>query len=201
MKKSLIAAAIAAASLSPVAVMAQDTAAAAAANPTVGAKVYGPDGSEVGTVEAVQSGVVTVNTGAARAGLPVASFATREKGLTIGMNKADLEAAVNGAKAESSAELATAFAADKPIKSSDGVVLGTVSKVEGEDVFVTLSNGSVAQLKKSYFGLGADKSLTLGMTATAFNSQLQASAGGQPGADAQAAPSATAGAAETPSGQ
>jgi hypothetical protein len=201
MKKSLIAAAIAAASLSPVAVMAQDTAAAAAANPTVGAKVYGPDGSEVGTVEAVQSGVVTVNTGVARAGLPVASFATREKGLTIGMNKADLEAAVNGAKAESSAELATAFAADKPIKSSDGVVLGTVSKVEGEDVFVTLSNGSVAQLKKSYFGLGADKSLTLGMTATAFNSQLQASAGGQPGADAQAAPSATAGAAETPSGQ
>ncbi|GFE74443.1 MULTISPECIES: hypothetical protein [Novosphingobium] len=201
MKKSLIAAAIAAATLTPAAAMAQGTAATAAAAPTVGAKVYGPDGTEVGTVEAVQSGVVTVNTGTARAGLPAASFAMREKGLTIGMNKADLEAAVNGAKAESSAELATAFVADKPIKSSDGVVLGTVTKVEGEDVFVTLSNGSVAQLKKSYFGLGADKSLTLGMTATAFNSQLQASAGGQPGADAQAAPSATAGAAETPSGQ
>ncbi|MDF2638340.1 MAG: hypothetical protein K0R64_1324 [Novosphingobium lindaniclasticum] len=202
MKKSLIAAAIAAAALSPMAAMAQGApAAAAAAAPTVGAKVFGPDGSEVGTVEAVQSGVVTVNTGTARAGLPTASFAMREKGLTIGMNKADLEAAVNGAKAESSAELATAFVADKPIKSSDGVVLGTVSKVEGEEVFVALNNGSVAQLKKSYFGLGADKSLTLGMTATAFNSQLQASAGGQPGADAQAAPSASAAATETPSGQ
>ncbi|WP_313438993.1 hypothetical protein [Novosphingobium sp.] len=204
MKKSVIAAAIAAASLSPVAVMAQSAApaaSAAAATPTVGAKVYAPDGSEVGTVEAVQSGVVTVNTGTARAGLPAASFAMREKGLTIGMNKADLEAAVNGAKAESSAELATAFVAGKPIKSSDGVVLGAVSKVEGDDVFVNLSNGSVAQLKKSYFGLGADKSLTLGMTATAFNSQLQASAGGQPGADAQAAPSATAAAGEAPSGQ
>ncbi|MPS69603.1 hypothetical protein ACLIMP_12410 [Novosphingobium aerophilum] len=200
MKKTLIAAAIAAATLSPVAVMAQGAAATAVA-PTVGAKVYGPDGTEVGSVEAVQSGVVTVNTGTARAGLPVASFAMREKGLTIGMNKAQLEAAVSGAKAESSAELASAFVADAPVKSSDGVVLGTISKAEGDDVFVNLSNGSVAQLKKSYFGLGADKSLALGMTAASFNSQLQSSSGGQPGADAQAAPSGAAGAAATPTGQ
>lgn len=183
MKTSLIAAAIAAASLAPVAVSAQDTAAAVA--PTVGAKVYGPEGNEVGTVESVQNGVITVNTGAARAGLPVASFAMREKGLTIGMTKAQLEAAVNGAKAESNAAKEAAMVADAPIKSNDGVVLGTISKIEGDDVTVLLSSGASVILKKSYLGI-VDGSLTLGMTAAAFAEQTGASAPAQANSDAAA---------------
>lgn len=183
MKKSLIAAAIAAASLAPVAASAQDAAAAVA--PTVGAKVYGPEGNEVGTVESVQNGVITVNTGAARAGLPTGSFAMREKGLTIGMTKAQLEAAVNGAKAETSAAKEAAMVVDAPIKSSDGVVLGTISKIEGDDVTVLLSSGASVILKKSYLGLVND-SLTLGLTAAAFAEQTGASAAAQASSDAAA---------------
>jgi hypothetical protein len=185
MKNSLIAAAIAAASLAPVAAVAQDAAATAVA-PTVGAKVFGPQGNEVGTVEAVQGGVITVSTGTARAGLPTSAFAMREKGLTIGMTKAQLEAAVNGAAAQTDAAKDAAMVVDAPIKSSDGVVLGTISKVEGDDVTVTLSGGATVALKKSYIGLGSDQSLALGMTAADFAKATQAASSAQAGTDAGA---------------
>lgn len=199
MKKSLIAAAIAAASLAPVAAMAQGAAASATSAPTVGAKVYDLTGTEVGTVESVQGGVVTVNTGTARAGLPATAFAMRDKGPTISMTKAQLEAAVSGAAAQSGAAKDSAMVADAPIKSSDGVVLGTISKVAGDDVTVQLSSGGSVVLKKSYLGL-VNNSLTLGMTAEAFNKQAQASAPAQAGSDAGASASGEA-AATPPPGQ
>ncbi|MFC3214794.1 MULTISPECIES: hypothetical protein [Novosphingobium] len=203
MKKTLITAALAAAALAPAAVMAQaapaaapaaSATAAAAANPTVGAKVFDASGAEVGTVEAVQGDIVTVSTGTARAGLPKNAFVMRDKGLTIGMTKAELESAVNGASAENNAKKDAALVADAPVKSSDGIVLGTVSKVEGDNVIVQLSSGSAAQLKKSYFGLAADGSLALGMTAAAFAEATQSTAAAQPAAGTgTAAPTATAG--------
>jgi hypothetical protein len=187
MKKSLIAIALASASLSPAAVMAQAAAPSAAAPaPVAGAKVFGPDGVEVGTVEAVAGDIVTVSTGTARAGLPKSAFAVRDKGLTIGMTKAQLEAAVNGASAENTAAKDSALVADAPIKSSDGKVLGTVAKVQGDDVTVTLADGSAAALKKSYIGLGSDGSLALGMTAADFAKATQAASSAKPGADAAA---------------
>ncbi|HKT85672.1 MAG TPA: hypothetical protein VJQ77_06260 [Novosphingobium sp.] len=200
MKKTLIAAAIAAASLAPVAVVAQEAATAAAA-PTVGAKVFDPEGNEVGTVESVQGDVVTVSTGTARAGLPKTSFAAREKGLAIGMTKAQLEAAVNGAAAQNGAAMASALVVNAPVKSSDGVVLGTVSKVEGDDVTVTLTDGATVALKKSNLGLGADKSLALGMTAADFAKATQAAGSAQASADAGAAASSQNAAAEPQQGQ
>jgi hypothetical protein len=197
MKKTIIAAALAAVSLAPVAAMAQAAApaaapAAAATAPTVGAKVFDAEGGEVGTVEAIQGDVVTVSTGTARAGLPKTAFVTREKGLTIGMNKAQLEAAVSGASAGNAAAKDAAIVADAPIKSSDGVVIGTVTKVAGDDVTVALSNGSAAALKKSYLGLAADGSLALGMTAADFAKATQAAGSAQASADAAAPASGTA---------
>ena len=200
MKKSLIAAAIAAASLVPVAAVAQEAAAAAAA-PTVGAKVFDPEGQEVGTVESVQGDIVTVSTGTARAGLPASAFVTREKGLTIGMTKAQVEAAVGGAAAQTSAAKDAALVADAPLKSSDGVVLGTITKVEGDDVTVTLNEGGTVALKKSYIGVGPDKSLALGMTAADFAKATQAAAGSAQASTDAAAPAAGENAASEPAGE
>lgn len=195
MKKSFIAAALAAASLAPVVATAQDKPAAAASAPTVGAKVYGPEGTEVGAVESVQNGIVTVNTGTSRAGLPTNAFAVRENGLTISMNRAQLEAAVSGAAAEASTATSAAIVADAPVKSSDGVVLGTITKVEGDDVTVLLSSGSSILLKKSNLGL-VNNELAIGMTAQAFNKQALASGASKAGADAAAPASGEAAAAE-----
>ncbi|EIZ80450.1 hypothetical protein WSK_1010 [Novosphingobium sp. Rr 2-17] len=205
MNKLFIAAALATAFATPATVMAQAAPAtapsAAAPNPTVGAKVFGPDGVEVGTVEAVSGDVVTVYTGTARAGVPKNAFAMREKGLTIGMSKSQLEAAVNGAQAQNGAQKDAALVADAPVKSSDGKVLGTIAKVEGEDVTVTLTDGKAAALKKSYIGLGADGSLALGMTAADFAKATQAAASAQPGTEAGAGATAQSAATEQPSAQ
>lgn len=177
MKTSLIAAAIIAAGLSPVAAMAQESAAATVA-PTVGAKVYDAAGDDVGAVEAVSGDIITVNTGLARAGLPVSAFVMRDKGLTIGMTKAELESAVLGQKAEADAAKEKAMVADAPIKSVDGKVLGTVSKTEGDDVTMLLvdGNGATVLFKKENIGLTADGSLAIGMTAEAFAQAISAPA-------------------------
>lgn len=183
MKKSLIAAALAAATLVPAAAMAQaaPASAPAAATPTAGAKVFDPEGNEVGSIDTVQGDVVTVSTGTARAGLPKSAFVTRDKGLTIGMTKAQLEAAVQGAQAKTGEALATALVPDAPVKSSDGIVIGTVSKVEGENVTVALQSGSAVALKKNTIGLGADGALAVGVTAAQFNASVQGATGGASG--------------------
>ena len=185
MKKSIIAAALAAATLVPAAAMAQAAPAAApataSANPTAGAKVYDTDGNEVGTIEAVQGDVVTVNTGTARAGLPKSAFATREKGLTIGMTKTQLEAAVQGAQAKSGEALAAALVPDAPVKSSDGVVIGTVSKVEGDNVTIALQGGTPVALQKAAIDLAADGGLAIGVTAAQFTASVQGATGGSSG--------------------
>lgn len=188
MKNMLIAAAIAATALTPAVASAQEAAPAATVAPTVGAKVFDPEGGEVGTIEAVQGDVVTVSTGTARAGLPSSAFVTREKGLTIAMNKAELEAAVNGAKAETGAAKDQAMVVDAPVKSSDGKVLGTISKIEGDDVTVALAGGDGATVafKKANIGLIADGSLAIGMTADAFAKAVGAAGTAQASTDAAA---------------
>lgn len=190
MKTSLIAAAIAAAAVPSGAAMAQGTAAAGTVAPTVGAKVFGPQGDEVGTVEAVQDGVVVVNTGKAKGGIPVSSFAMRAKGLTIGYTKEQLETALGAAASDSGAKLDAALVADAAVKSSDDVVLGTVSKREGDDVTLALSDGGMVALKKQSFGLDASGGLKIGMTAAALKAAIgpaaaTASAAPAPGGAAQ----------------
>lgn len=199
MKKTLIAAAFAAASLAPVTVMAQAPATApASSTPTVGAKVYAPDGSEVGTVETVANNVVTVQTGTVRAGLPTSAFVMRDKGLTIGMTKAQLETAVNSAKQQSTAALDTALVAGAPIKSNDGVMEGTVTKVDGDNVTFKLPNESSVVLKKPYFTVAGDGSLQLAMTDAGFKAALGTS---EAAAGATGAAATTPAPTETPSAQ
>lgn len=62
--------------------MAQD------AGVTVGAKVYGPDGAEVGTIESVNGDAVVINTGNLSAALPADSFAPGDNGPTLEIGRA-----------------------------------------------------------------------------------------------------------------
>lgn len=174
MRYSVFLSALSATILVATAATAQDKPATPAAAPSVGASVYGPDGDPVGVVESVSNGIVTVNTGTTRAGLPATAIATREKGLTISMNKAQLEAAAGSAHAQSDAARDAATVAGASIASSDGVTLGTIAKAEGEDVTLQLASGATVMIRKSNLGLVNGK-LALGMTADAFNSQVAAS--------------------------
>lgn len=62
-----------------------------------GATVYGSDGNPVGTIDKVENGTALVNSGTAKAALPLDKFGTSDKGPTIGFTKAQFEAAVSAA--------------------------------------------------------------------------------------------------------
>ena len=202
MKKHIIAAALAAASLTPVMAQAaptpsapaKDTAAAPAVSPTVGAKVYDEQGGEVGTVETVDAANAVVNTGAKKATLPLVAFGKNDKGLLIKMTKPQLEAAVAAAEAKTASATNSALVANAAVKTSDGVAIGTVQKVEGDNVTVALTGGSPVTLTKQYFTTQADGSLALTMKdaelKAAVAAATQGAASAQPGADANASTNA-----------
>ncbi|MFT4027786.1 MAG: hypothetical protein QM676_13425 [Novosphingobium sp.] len=84
-----------------------ETAAPAASAPTVaatqadlkaGATVFDAAGVAVGTIQSVTATGAVVAAGKLRAEVPTASFAKNDKGLVIGITKAEFEAAVNRAK-------------------------------------------------------------------------------------------------------
>ena len=140
---------------------------------TVGAKIYGPDGGEVGTIEKVEGDNVTVNTGNLTAALPSSTFGTGDKGPTIGWNKADLEAAISAANAQADAELDAAIVAGADVYSADAVLLGKIKEVPADGtVIVELTSGPVA-LPRDQMALAAEK---LTFRATAADVQAAAAA-------------------------
>jgi hypothetical protein len=99
---------VAFASLPATSVLAQEAAApaeAAAAAPTIaaGQTIYGPSGEEVATVVSVADGNVVVNTGTQQATLAATSFTAGEKGPTIAFSKDQLNAAIENANKQASA--------------------------------------------------------------------------------------------------
>ena len=185
MNRSYITALIAAAALSPMTAFAQAAApapapaatagaAAPAAAPTVGAKVYDPQGAEVGAIEKVDAANAVVYTGTKRATLPLAAFAKNEKGLLISMSQAQLNSAVAAAEAQTTSALGAKLVADAAIKSKDGTSVGKVQKVEGDNVTITLTDGNPVTVTKQYLTVGADGGLALTMNAAEFKSAVSA---------------------------
>ena len=101
MKTLLAAAAVALATASAPALAQAATEAAApattAAAVVAGATVYGSDGNPVGTIDKVENGTALINSGTAKAALPLDKFGTSDKGPTIGFTKAQFEAAATAA--------------------------------------------------------------------------------------------------------
>ena len=148
---------------------------------TVGAKIYGPNGGEVGTIEKIEGEAVVVNTGVVTAALPANSFGTSEKGPTLGWDKTELEAAVTAANEKAAAELNAALVAGAEVYSSDAVLLGKVTEVPADgNVIVELASGPVA-LPRAQMAL-QDAKLTFRATAA----DVQAAAAAATGADTSA---------------
>jgi len=147
---------------------------------TVGAKVFGPDGAEVGTIEQVQGGNVVVNTGSLTAALPAEVFGEGDNGPTIGWNKAQLEAAVNEANQAAEAQLATAFVPDADLYSSDGQLLGKVKSISGDSFVVALASGEFT-LPKEQVTMQNDKLTFLAKAADVAAAVAQTSSEGQGG--------------------
>jgi hypothetical protein len=168
----LVAASLLAMAAAPVAVHAQ---AAATPTLTVGATVYGPQGGEVGTIQSVSSGNVVVNTGTHSATLPAASFVSGEKGPMIGMNKADLDAAIEKAKQQVSANLDSALTPGASVASSDAAGVATIKQVNPDGAIVVTRNGTDIALPKNQFTMGPN-GLALVFSTAQLDTALQQNA-------------------------
>lgn len=71
-------------------------AATARINVKAGASVFDSSGTSVGKIESVEGNHAVLNTGTVKVKVPLSSLATGDKGLTVGMTKADIEAAAKG---------------------------------------------------------------------------------------------------------
>jgi hypothetical protein len=143
---------------------------------TVGAKVFGPDGSEVGVVEKVEGDNVVVNTGTLTAALPTDVFGTSDKGPTIGWNKADLEAAITAANDEAQAKAQAAIVAGAEVYSSDAVLLGTIKEVTADSLAVVELASGPASLPTKQMTLQGEK-LTFLAKAADVEAAAKAAAG------------------------
>ena len=73
---------------------------ATAADIKAGASVYDQTGALVGKVDSVDADGALVNTGKARAQIPLSSFGKNDKGLVVSATKADLDAKAKETKKE-----------------------------------------------------------------------------------------------------
>lgn len=143
---------------------------------SVGTTVYDPQGGEVGTIAEINGDVVVVDTGTNKATLGAASFAQGPNGPVIGATKADLDAAVEAAAAKAAAALDAALQVGAPVRSVDGVVLGNVASIDGENAVIDYS-GKKVTLKREYFATDG-QGLIVRFTAQALSDAL---ASQQPG--------------------
>jgi hypothetical protein len=140
----------------------------AAPSVTVGASVSDTTGAPVGTIESVSGGNAVLSTGAAKAAIPVTSFAKGPNGLVVGITKADLEAKV--AQATKPTDITVGMAVSGPT----GAPVGKVDAVAGDMITVATAN-TKAQLPKTAFAQGPN-GLVIGMTAEQLDAAAKAAA-------------------------
>jgi preprotein translocase subunit YajC len=134
------------------------TAYAQAANVAAGATVYDPQGGTVGTIDSVTDGVAVVNTGSHSVALPVDKFATSEKGSIISVTKQQLDELATQADADAAAKLDAALVAGAAVVDNAGVALGSIDKIDGDNIILKTEKGPVTFTRK-YFAVGADGKL------------------------------------------
>jgi hypothetical protein len=137
---------------------------------TAGTAVVDSTGAPVGTIDSVSASGAIVNTGTAKATLPLVAFAKRDNGVAIGLTKAQLEAAVAQAKPQP----ATSIAAGATVSDPQGGAVGTVAAVQGDLITVQTAN-SKANLPKTAFAQGPN-GLVIGMTAAQLDAAAKAAA-------------------------
>ena len=139
---------------------------------TVGANVYDVSGGLVGTIDSVTPTAVTVSTGTNKVGLSPGSFGKSDKGPTISMTRAELDAASEKAKADAMAAFRTQIVAGAVVHGVQGQPIGTIKSVTGDTVLVTTDKGEVT-LPVTAFGPGSN-GILIGMTADQFDAAVAA---------------------------
>lgn len=143
-----------------------------------GATIYDTAGGVVGTVESVAGGSAVVSTGTTKVNLPLSSFGTGERGPTLALTRAQLEAEASQAAAASTQQLDTLLVAGGPVYGRNATAqLGTVKAQDPQFVTVTATSGADVRLPRSGFGVAQNR-LIIGMTAEQFQAAVGSATAG-----------------------
>jgi hypothetical protein len=125
---------------------------AQAAAVSAGQTVYGSDGAEVGKIDKVENGAAVVNTGTHTVALTLDKLGKSDKGPTIAVTKAQLDELVEKANADAAAKLDAALVAGAAVVDNTGAALGTIDKVDGDNIVLKTDQGPVTMTRK-YFAM------------------------------------------------
>ena len=146
----------------------------AAAAVTQGATVKDTAGGIVGQIVSVNGTDVIVDTGKHKVTIPQASFGGTPEGPLLAMTKSQLDAAYDKAIADQQAKLAAAIQPGATVRGTEGGVIGTIAKLDGDFVMVKGEAGE-ARIPTNGLSLKAD-GLHFGMSAAQFAEAVKASA-------------------------
>lgn len=130
---------------------------------------YGPDALPAGTIREVSGAAVVVDTGANVVTLGLDSFVEAKIGPTIGYTKAQLDAAVTQILADQKARLDAAVVVGAELRSSDGVKVGTIRRINPDGSVMIGDDERAFRLERSQ--LATD---TAGLILRFSNAQLEA---------------------------
>jgi len=147
---------------------------AQAVNVAAGATVYGSDGNPVGTIDKVDAGVASLNTGTHVVSLPLDKFGKGAKGPTITVTKAQLDQLAEQAVAQAAAKLEAALVAGAAVLDNNGAALGTIDKIDGDNIVLKTDAGSVTMTRK-YFALAPSGGLMALVTKDQVEQSLKTS--------------------------
>lgn len=154
----------------------QSAAPTADAGFSAGAKVSDTSGGEVGTILRADGDFVILKTDKHEARLPKTSFTAHNGGFIMAMTQAQVNAAVDEAMAQASANLAPGAS----VTGTGGASVGTIESIEGELVTLKLTSGKLVRLPRTGVAPGPNGAV-IGMTAAELEAAAaQAGAGETP---------------------
>lgn len=150
------------------------------ANPQVvaGAKVFGPEGAQVGTIVSVADGQAILDTGKHKVPLGVDMYGQGETGPTITVSKATLDGMIDAQLAEAAAKRDAALVAGASVMTADHQTLGTILKIDGDNVIIARGGDETKKvtLLRSHFD-ASDHGLMARLTMAQIDSAMASMAG------------------------
>ncbi|MBX7483697.1 hypothetical protein [Qipengyuania qiaonensis] len=172
--------AFAAAALTATAAVAPGVAVAqeASAAVTAGATVYGNDGVEIGTVEAVQGETVILVVDDMKAPVPANAFGTGEKGTSLNATKAQIVGMLQAAQQEAVAKRDAALTVGANAVTAKNAPLGTVLEINGDNVIIARGGDEMKKvtLLREHFAAGPNGELMALLTNDQIDAAMAASA-------------------------
>ena len=150
----------------------------ATASVAAGATVYGNDGAEIGTIEAVQGDTVLLAVDDMKAPVPANAFGTTEDKVSLNATKAQIVSMLQAAHQEAVAKRDAALVVGANAVTAKNAPLGTVLEIDGDNVIIARGGDETKKvtLLREHFAASPTGTLMALLTNAQIDAAMGASA-------------------------